>query len=153
MTQLHLDLRAPTSRLDAVWSFGGRAGPAHLLLRKEVRRHLLMCRDELGFRHVRCEGILGPEMAGVRGDGSPDFDKVESVLDWMMENGLVPFLSLPYPPAANTPAGATGSKLPWHEQVGALAAHVDGRYGCDAREWYFEVCPAPDAAARLAAEA
>ena len=137
MTQLHLDLQAPTSRVDAVWSFGGRAGPAPLLLRKEVRRHLLLCRDELRFRHVRCEGVLGPEMVAERGDGSLDFDKVEAALDWMMENGLVPFFTLQCPGAG---VEAAAGRHSWQERVGALAAHVDGRYGCDAREWYFEVC-------------
>jgi beta-xylosidase len=108
-----------------------------MLLRKDVRRHLLMCRDELGLRHVACRGILGDEMNVIGGDGSFSFDAIEPVMDWMLENGLIPFLRLAEPEARpDTPAAAR-----WRELVTALATHVDARYGCDAREWYFEIVP------------
>ncbi len=136
MTQLHLDLTAPTRTHDAAWAFGGSVCHGPMLFRKEVRRHLLMCRDELGFRHVACRGILDQDMGVIGPDGAFSFDKIEPVTDWLLENGMVPFLRLAEPAvdAAEAPR--------WRELVKALATHVDGRYGCDAREWYFEIVQA-----------
>jgi hypothetical protein len=136
MTQLHLDLNAPTRTHDAVWAFGGSVCHASMLIRKDVRRHLMMCRDELGFRHVACRGMLGADMSVIGPDGAFSFDKIEPVMDWLLENGMVPFLRLAEP----EPAAADASR--WRELVKALATHVDGRYGCDAREWFFEIVPA-----------
>jgi len=131
MTKLNLDLRA-TRRHDAVWSFGGGIGDASMLQRKDVRRQLLMCRNDLGFRHVACGGIFGREMGVIRADGSFSFDRIEPMLDWLLESGLVPFLRLSPPPDS-------ADAMRWRDLVKALATHIDGRYGCDAREWYFEI--------------
>ena len=133
MTELHIDLSAPTRTHNSVWAFGGSVCHTPMLFRDDVRRHLMMCRDELGFRHVACRGILGQDMSVIGGDGTFSFDKIEPVLDWMLENGMVPFLRLSEPAALS--ADAAG----WRELVTALVTHVDGRYGCDAREWYFEI--------------
>src|ERR1700722_17740490 len=97
MTQLHIDLTAPTRTHDAVWAFGGSVCHALMLLRKDVRRHLLLCRDELGFRHVACRGNLGANRCGRGTDGAFSFDKIEPVMDWLLKNGLVPFLRLTEP--------------------------------------------------------
>lgn len=145
MTQLLIDLTAPTHTHDAVWAFGGSVCHAPMLLRKDLRRHLMMCRDELGFRHVAIRGMLGDDMDVIGPDGSFSFDSIEPALDWLLESGLVPFLRL-VQPANDAPAANR-----WRELVAALATHVDGRYGCDAREWYFEIVqPARDVSSSAA---
>src|SRR3954447_7788439 len=100
MTQLHLELSHRT-QIDPVWSFGGAVGLAGLLLRKDVRRQVQICRDELGLRHLRLTGLLSDDMAGPRADGSLDFAKAESVIDALMEDSYLPFISLAAPPSAS----------------------------------------------------
>src|SRR5215208_4808405 len=101
-----------------------------------------MCRDELGFRYVGCHGILSDRMDVVRPDGSFDFTRAQQVLDAIMESGLMPFLNLTTSPRiaeariGGAPARDGGA---WYELVRALITLIDGRYGCDAREWYFEL--------------
>ena len=130
MTQLHIDLKA-RAPINAAWAFGGSVSHAPLLLRKDVRRHLQLCRDELGFQHVRCDGMLSDAMGVFRLDGSCDFTAVERALDGLMEAGVMPFLRLTDPTATDDAR--------WYERVKALATMIDERYGCDAREWHFEV--------------
>src|SRR5436309_3144527 len=120
MTQLHLDLNHRTA-IDPVWTFGGSVGRAALLLRPDVRRQVQICRDELAFRHLRLTALLSEEMAPPRGDGSPDFTKVEAVIDALMEDGYLPFISL---------SAEQSAPERWYESVKALATLIDGRYGC-----------------------
>jgi xylan 1,4-beta-xylosidase len=143
MTQLHLDLNHRTA-IDPVWTFGGSVGRAALLLRPDVRRQVQICRDELALRHLRLNGLLSEEMAPARGDGSLDFTKVEAVIDALMEDGYLPFISL---------SAAQSAPERWYESVKALTTLIDGRYGCDAREWHFEIQPATAGASAGAGEA
>ena len=128
MTVLRLDLAAPTRPHSAIWSFGGGVESPALLLRQDVRRHVLMCRDECGLRHVAIDDVLG-EASAARPAFDPD--RIESNLDWLLENGITPFLHLI--PSAGWDAGQSRAALV------ALITHIDGRYGCDAREWFFEL--------------
>jgi hypothetical protein len=201
MTQLHIALHGATSYLSNPWAFGVNVGRAALLLRPDVQRQLLLGRDELGFHHVRFGGVFDDALGVLRPDGAYDFSQLEQVFDWLMENGLSPFVVLAGVPAglatppgvatatgsaggaaaspgrpatgtgdhSATPVGdpvtaadlpaepasspATDPPLPfdagrWVELVRALAAFVDGRYGCDAQEWHFEVWPGADDPAR-----
>src|SRR5688572_9690484 len=144
MTQLHLDLQSAGERLEPVWTFGGGVPHALLLLRKDVQRHLQICRDELGFRHLRCRGLLSDEMGVLRPDGALDFTQAEEALDVVMGNHFVPYVELTRMPAALSRPGARPGAPPadwgrWYELVHALAERIDARFGCDANEWYFQV--------------
>lgn len=150
MTQLHIDLRTRHT-LHSIWSFGINLGPAAMLLRADVQRHLRMCRDEAGFRHVRCSGWLADEMHILQGDGSYDFTKIEQSIDVLMENGMTPWMELSSMPAAiaqeGTSAGTMGPPRDWQkwgDLVGSLVQSLSDRYGCDVREWHFDVGNAPD---------
>jgi len=154
MTRLQLDLVAPSLPVNPVWSFGASACRASLLQRKDVQRHLLMGRDEAGLKHVHCHGMLAADMEIARADGSYDFTKVEQTLDMLLENGLVPFIELTgltpmLAPDALTSPGTFAAGPPkdwgkWQALVRAFAQDLDGRYGCDVEQWYFEVGSQPD---------
>jgi xylan 1,4-beta-xylosidase len=140
MTQLHLDLQSAGDRVEPVWTFGGTVAHAPLLLRKDVQRHLQICRDELGFRHLRCRGLLSDEMGVLHPDGSLDFTQVEEALDVVMENHYVPYVELAGVPRSLAQPGAPPEDWGrWYDLVHALAERIDGRYGCDANDWYFQV--------------
>jgi len=146
MTQLHLELHGASEYLNTPWSFGVNVSCASMLLKKEIQRHLIMGRDELGFKNVRFSGIFDEANSILQPDGSYNFAAIERQLDWLMEQGLSPFVVLDGVPAALT---TEGSPLPadrdkWFDLCRALASFVDGRYGCDAQEWHFEVWPGAD---------
>lgn len=100
MTQLHLDLLNLDRLVSPIWSFGGAVASAALLARDDVRQHLLICRDELGFRHVRCAGMLCDAMGVATAEGKLDFVRIEQSLDWLMENNFLPFFQLSGMPAS-----------------------------------------------------
>lgn len=143
MTQLHLDLNAPRQAVNSVWTFGGDAGHAASLLRADVRRQIRICHEELGFRHVRCAGILSDDMGVAQDDGTYDFTKVERVLDVLLEAGLTPLLDLSAVPRSLTRDGLQDcepAEWPrWHALIHAFATFLDGRYGCDVEQWHFEI--------------
>jgi xylan 1,4-beta-xylosidase len=146
MTQLHLQLHGATAYLNNPWSFGVNVSRCALIMRKEIQRHLLQGRDELGFRHVRFHGVFDDDMKILQPDGSYDFTHFEQVIDWLMENGLSPFIGL-----SGVPASMAAPDLPmpadlekWADMVKELATFIDSRYGCDAQEWHFEVWREPD---------
>lgn len=146
MPQLHLDLNGPTNYLTTPWAFGTNVASAASLLRADVRRHLLLGRDELGFRHVRFPGVFDDAVRVLGPGGAYDFTRLEQAVDWLMEQGMSPFFCLSGVPAA---MATPDSPLPadperWADMARALAAFVDGRYGCDAQEWHFEVWPGAD---------
>ena len=146
MSTLQLDLPNSHTYLCNPWAYGGGVSRAAMLLRKDVQRHLLLARDELGFRHIRFAGVFDDELAILQPDGSHDFTKLEVAFDWLMEQGLAPYIVLSGVPSA---LATEGSKRPvdfqkWADLCGGLARFVDGRYGCDAQEWHWEVWPEPD---------
>ncbi|QOV87469.1 GH39 family glycosyl hydrolase [Humisphaera borealis] len=146
MTQLHLDLHGATHYLNSPWSYGVNVSRASLLLSKDIQRHLHLGRDELGFRHIRFTGIFDDDMNILQPDGSYDFTMVERAFDWLMEQGFSPFIGLSgVPSALRTADAACGfDQAKWIDMARALAAFVDGRYGCDAQEWHYEVWPGAD---------
>jgi xylan 1,4-beta-xylosidase len=152
-TTLHLDLRKADTYLQNPWAFGGGVSTAANLLRKDVQRALLSCRDDLGFRHVRFHGVFDDAMRIVKPDGSYDFTTIEVAFDWLMEQGFSPYVGL-----SGVPSGWAGDDgvtpadpEKWVDLCRALAAFVDGRYGCDAQEWHFEVWQQPNRVDRWAA--
>src|SRR5690349_6291812 len=119
MTQLHLDLHAATEYLQTPWSYGVNVSSAAALLRKDIQRQLLLARDDCGFRHLRFTGIFDDAMQVVKADGSYEFSHIEQVLDWVMEQGLLPYIEL----------GADGLPMERATDLArALAAFIDGRY-------------------------
>ena len=148
MTQLHLEFHDATSYLNNPWSYGAGVSHASVLLRKDVQRHLLLGRDELGFRQVRFHNVFDDAMKILQPDGSYDFTVIEQTFDWLMESGFVPYIGLSGVPSAwaKTGSAAPADLSRWIDLVRALAAHIDGRYGCDAQEWHWEIWQNPDTA-------
>src|SRR3954469_7878759 len=99
MTQLYLDLRS-RSEMTPIWTFGGNVPRAPLLLRTDVRRHLQICREELGLRHVRCHGLLAEPMVAMREDGSFDLANLEQALNGILDSSLMPFFGVSGMPRA-----------------------------------------------------
>jgi xylan 1,4-beta-xylosidase len=132
------------------------AGRAREGLQPEWQRQFNLCREELGVQYLRCHGIFHDDMGVYREDssGKPvyNWQKVDAFYDYLIHQGVHPFVELSFMPAAlalNTHQrifrwGAIISPPRsferWGELVTEFTKHVTNRYGPEeVRKWYFEV--------------
>ena len=155
MENLKLDLKK-TSELNRIWNFGINTCHAKLWERKEFVSHLEKIHRDMGFRYIRCHGILNDEMGIVREDGSFCFDGAFKMLDAVLNAGYLPFVefsSMPLQLSSGTKTVChykyrTDPPKDWNqwyslifEFVKALSEHY-GRENL--KKWYFEVWNEPD---------
>jgi xylan 1,4-beta-xylosidase len=156
--QLTIDLNDAGTPLNPIWQFGGNTCHAPLLLRDDLQAQLSRVRQELGFRYIRCHGMLSDNMGVVREHGGYDFSKIDAALDALRVRGLKPFFELSCMPGsmATTEEYVCFYKFfssppkewaQWYALIKALLTHLTERYGCaELRTWYFEVWNEPDIA-------
>jgi len=129
-------------------------------LREDWRKQLKKCRDELGFEYVRFHGILNDDMSVCkrRYDGILEYSffNIDSIIDFLLEIGMKPFIELSFMPEVLASGSKTifhykGNITPpksydeWADLVGALARHLVERYGVEeVRKWFFEVWNEPN---------
>jgi beta-xylosidase/AraC-like DNA-binding protein len=79
-------------RLEAIVN----AGRASSLLQAVTQAELRRCRDELSIRYVRFWSIFEPDMhfGASSSDGRPNYGRIDEVLDFLLGNGLKPYLVL-----------------------------------------------------------
>lgn len=83
-------------KLDPIWSRLINIGSAQELLRSEIREHLILLKEALGIESVRFWDIFSDAMfLGVndRKQGY-NFSRLDSILDYLLENGLKPHIEL-----------------------------------------------------------
>lgn len=79
-----------------VWNLAVGIGSASDLLAARLQKQICMLRDEVGYQYVRLPHIFSDAMK-IRPEEFSDelnFDYVDSVLDFMVENGLKPILEI-----------------------------------------------------------
>ena len=71
-------------------------GRASDLLKAKVQHQTLFLRDQLGFRYVRFWGVFDEDMELRAGHDVKqlNFDKLDEVLDFLIQNNLIPFIEL-----------------------------------------------------------
>jgi len=142
--------------LNPIWSFGANTCHAPLWFRSDLQQHLRRSQRELGFRYVRCHGILNDDMDVVRSDGSFHFERVIAAIEALRACGLKPFIELSSMPGAFA-AGETHltsykfrSDPPkdwtrWYALIRAMVEALAAHFGREElRTWYFEVWNEPD---------
>lgn len=68
-------------------------GPAHWLCYAKFQEHLLKLRDDLGIRTVKFHGLFSAEMEVVSDKETPPcFDKIDEALEFLVRNGLKPYI-------------------------------------------------------------
>ncbi|MFA6291728.1 MAG: hypothetical protein WC637_08100, partial [Victivallales bacterium] len=153
---LTVDLNSE-KELNPFWKMGGNTCHAALWLRPDLKKHLTVVRKELGFRYVRCHGILNDDMGVVSADGKTfNFDRVNEAIAGLLDMGLKPFVELSSMPAALARGEKSichykfRSEPPkdwnrWYELIKALTEALLRRFGSEeVRTWYFEVWNEPD---------
>ena len=152
---LQLDLKK-TAEFNRIWNFGVNTCHAKLWERKDFVSHLAREHRDLGFRYIRCHGILNDDMGIVREDGSFRFDGPFKMLDAVLNAGCLPFIELSSMPSRL----ASGTKSicyykfmtdppqdwdRWFSLIREFVHALTERYGRDSvKQWYFEVWNEPD---------
>jgi len=135
------------------WNKMVNIGSASDLLHSDLQEHVLLLKNDLKFEYVRIWDIFGVEMyVNVEDtEGKYNFNKIDTVLDFLVKNKIKPFIELGQKPKR---VNKTASKpiifdedLPlfsninvWENILKAFAAHLVKRYNCDEVEtWCFEM--------------
>lgn len=140
----------PYSKL---WNLTMNAGSCNTLLLSNMQQHVLYLAEHLGFRYVRMWNVFSVPMMITDGKhmGGYQYDRLDIVLDFLVEHHLIPFLDMGVRP--NAAAKAEGkavffesesvqftSRAAWEAMVANFIQHVVKRYGVDVvSEWIFEL--------------
>lgn len=127
----------------------GRAGD---LLRSDMQEHLIILKNELGFRYVRIWDIFSKEIMidENNAEGNYNFEKIDKVLDFLVENKMIPFIEMGYKPRELH--RTIGDQIISEERENpfvslrqvkrffkAFARHLLNRYGmAELEKWIFE---------------
>lgn len=140
---------------EKLWDGWGRTmniGSAASLLRSEVQEHVMLLKEALGFTYARFWNIFAKEMLIDLDilDGSYNFTRLDSILDFLLQYGLKPHIELGMKPVRfmrNVQTlfqeeGDTGYAEPekWERVLHALMRHLVHRYGrSELDSWRMEV--------------
>lgn len=133
------------------------------MLRTEYWERFRAVQSVMGFRYIRCHGLLHDELGLVRVDrweGKErvfyNFSLVDQIFDTMLNHGVKPFVEWGFMPTALASGDQTvfwwkGNVTPpadgrqWADLVKTLTLHWIDRYGlAEVRSWLFEVWNEPN---------
>jgi xylan 1,4-beta-xylosidase len=153
------DLAEATTPLPHFWEHTVGSDHAPVTLRADWQAQLQRAHRELGFKHVRFHGLLSDDFRLLVGNHNKhfySFFNCDQVFDFLLSNGMRPFVELSFMPSAlasgtktvfNYEANITPPRdyPQWSKLIEALVSHCVERYGMEeAREWFFEVWNEPN---------
>ncbi|MCQ5144460.1 GH39 family glycosyl hydrolase [Enterocloster bolteae] len=121
------------------------------LLRSDLQEHLLLLRHELDIEYVRFWDLFTDEMLLNINDSKRryNFTRIDKAIDFLINNGMRPFIELGFKPIAHTKT--VDNEMPlervicfnslhdYQNILYAFGAHCANRYGLEEVEtWYFE---------------
>lgn len=128
-------------------------GAASDLLQSDMQEHVLILKNELKFEYVRFWNIFGQDMyvGGYNSEGRYNFDKIDRVLDFLVNNKIKPFIELGQKPKRvdrtvsnqlifqqDPPLFSNVNE--WRSVIKVFAIHIVKRYGIEEVEtWCFEL--------------
>jgi xylan 1,4-beta-xylosidase len=112
--QISIDLGSKTSSLPHFWEKAAGSDRTVVGLREQWRQDLVRCRRETGIQSDRCHGLFDDEMGiASQGAGKFNFLYVDQIYDFMLDQGVRPFVELsfmrrrsPVPATASSPIKA-----------------------------------------------
>lgn len=134
------------------WNQMINIGSVQGLLRSALQEHLLILKREIGFTYVRFWDIFSEDMLIdiKRADGKYNFKRLDTAFDFLVRNGLHPFIELGFKPyhllrTTDNTIISQEREVPF-TQVSDCAkvlhpfmAHFVNRYGLsEVEQWYFE---------------
>ena len=128
-------------------------GPMWDLNKANVQFHVMQLNEQLHFKYMRIWNVFSKKMMVSDGKtlGPYNYDSIDQVLDFLVQNHLKPFLALGRRP--NTAIKSNGnevfyeeqyisfaSKENWQDMVDDFVRHIVERYGQEeVAEWIFEL--------------
>ena len=156
---VRLQAGADAGKLYHTWRKVMAVGSASALLTADIQKLVCrMCR-EIGFSHIKFNGILSDDMHvySIDSQGNPvyNFAYIDKVFDYLLSIGLRPIVQLSFMPVqlAKNPerrlfnylVSEPNSLERWGELVEAVTTHLLRRYGAEElRQWHFCVWNQPD---------
>lgn len=173
---VNVDSTANTNKLDRFFTECIGSCHAYLTLREDFRQHLRTVQHAINFKRIRCHGIFH-DLVGVyhsatsglanistdsstSGSSRPkpvyNFQNVDKIYDFFVEQGLQPYVELSFMPEAlasgqerifryQANISPPADPEQWNDLVTAFVKHCIERYGMEVvSEWYFEVWNEPD---------
>lgn len=154
-SQLYLIVSVPAQPVDRLPSGACsmiNIGACADLLRSDIREQVLLLRDRLGLTHIRFWDLYAPEMLLDRpaSDGHYSFQRLDRVLDFLLENRLKPYMELGNKPRQVFLTNPRRPNSPYRRQTEVppmpdellrqLIRHLHRRYGAkELQSWYFEL--------------
>lgn len=143
----------PKRPLKRNWAKMINVGSAADLLRSDMQQHVVALQKELHFEYARVWDLYAPEMLLDPRDGQEryNFDNLDRVLDFLLANGMKPYLELREKPKVilhnrdkyrfrDEKQGQSYTLEQMEQLVGRLMVHLLNRYPMDTLEsWYFEL--------------
>jgi len=141
------------------WEHTVGSGHAPLALRADWQSQMILCHNELGFKHVRFHALLSEEMETLICEENKllySFFNADQIMDFLLSIGIRPFVELSFMPATLASGDTTVFRYEanvtppkdygqWATLIGKLTAHWVERYGLtEVREWFFEVWNEPN---------
>lgn len=128
-------------------------GTASDLLRFDIQEHVLMLKENLGFRYIRFWNIYDEAFYLNENSkaGNYNFEKLDRVFDFLIEAGLCPYIELGDKPqqlyrTVHQPIVLKEKPQKFEDQISferflkGFASHIANRYGVEEIEkWYFEL--------------
>lgn len=142
---------APGSPLGRQWTRLINIGEVSALMRSDLQNQLLLLRRELGIEYVRFWDVFTEQMLidVKKRNRSYNFMRIDKILDFLIQNGMHPFIELGYKPIYRTRSidrERTNERdilfydpSEFQGVLYAFLAHCVNRYGLnEVRQWYFE---------------
>ena len=144
---------ASAAELKNIWGNLMNFGAASDLLKSEVREHVILLKEALGFKYVRFWNLFLPEMLmDMKAEGADfNFARLDSVLDFLLQQGLKPHIELGLKPKwimrnvqelvmAESSSTEFESVEQWSTALEAIIRHLVYRYGREeVNSWRMEL--------------
>ncbi|MGN6711979.1 GH39 family glycosyl hydrolase [Anaerocolumna jejuensis] len=135
------------------WNKMINIGAASDLLKSDMQEHVLMLRNKLQFQYIRFWAAFSPEMyINIKaGDKHYNFGRLDRVLDFLVNNGIKPYMEMGYKPKKllrNLYSVLIKEEVEFRLDdleemenfINAFIKHLINRYGIEELEtWYFEI--------------
>jgi xylan 1,4-beta-xylosidase len=151
-----VDLGKTVGPLPHYWERAFGSDRAVIGLREQWRKDLIRVHREAGMQAVRFHGLFDDEMGVASRPGTFNFLYIDKIYDFMLDNGVRPFVELSFMPeafasSANRIFSYKGNVSPprngqdWFDLVEAFTRHCVKRYGIqEVLGWKFEVWNEPN---------
>ena len=151
--EITVDVKAGGKKLKHYWKNLINAGYAHDVLDNAKQEQLKSIQQTIGFKYIRCKGILDDDMLlytkDIDGGVTTNYVYLDQVIDFILSVDAKPMLEFGHMPrllaknpiySFKRPVCLSGPKdiRIWKELITGVMEHLKERYGVDElKEWFF----------------